>query len=82
MDVDLAAAFEQETGCALHAREILGMTMLVPEDDRFGAFGLVFGDAPQVVFRVKSYGRVHLVVWRADEKKLDKALRKISDLVQ
>ena len=77
MDVDLAAAFEQETGLALHAREVLGVTMLVPEDDRLGAFGLVVGEAPQVVFRVKSYGRVHLVVWRADEKKLDKVLRKI-----
>jgi hypothetical protein len=77
MDVDLAAAFEHETGCALHAREILGLTMLVPADDRFGAFGLVVGEAPQVVFPVKSYGRVHLVIWRADEKRLDKALRRI-----
>ena len=77
MGVDLAAAFEQETGCALHAREVLGVTMLVPVDDRLGAFGLVVGEAPQVVFRVKSYGSVHLVVWRADEKKLDKVLRRI-----
>ena len=52
MDVDLAAAFEQETGCV--------------------------GEAPQVVFRVKSYGDVQLVVWRADEKKLDEVLRRIS----
>jgi hypothetical protein len=75
--VDLAAAFEQETGCALHAREVGGVTMLVPEDGRFGAFGIVVGEAPEVVFRVKSYGRVHLVVWHADEPKLDATLRRI-----
>jgi hypothetical protein len=78
MDVDLAAAFEQETGCALRAREILGLTMLVPEDDRFGAFGLVIGTKPDVVFPVRSYGNVHLVAWKADVKKLDKALRRLN----
>ena len=78
MDVDLAAAFEHETGIALRSREILGLTMLVPEDDRFGAFGLVVGAKPDVVFPVRSYGSVHLIVWRADEKKLDKALRRLN----
>jgi hypothetical protein len=78
MNVDLADAFEHETGIALEERELLGMRMLVPTDDRHGAFGLVVGDVPQVVFRVRSYGNVHLVVWRADEKKLDKVLRRIT----
>jgi hypothetical protein len=78
MDVDLAGAFEQETGCALQAGEIAGLKMLVPEDDRFGAFGLVVGAKPAVAFPVRSYGHVHLIVWGADEKKLDKVLRRIS----
>jgi hypothetical protein len=78
MDVDLAAAFEQETGCALEERELLGMRMLVPVDERYGAFGLVVGAKPDVVFPVRSYGTVHLIVWRADEKKLDKALRRLN----
>ena len=33
---DLAVAFERETGCALRERELLGRSMLIPEDDRFG----------------------------------------------
>lgn len=75
-----AEAFERETGCALEARELLGVRMLVPVDDRLGAFGIVLGPAPQVVFETRSYGeRVHLVLWGgANEKKLDRALRRIS----
>jgi hypothetical protein len=78
MDVDLAAAFEQETGVALQERELLGIRMLVPVDERYGAFGLVVGAKPEVVFPVRSYGSVHLIVWRADEEKLDKALRRLN----
>ena len=77
----LAEAFERETGVALEERELLGVPMLVPVDDKLGAFGIVVGRVPQVVFRVRSYGEnLHLVVWRADEKKLDRVLRRISAL--
>lgn len=76
----LAEAFERETGCPLEERELLGLRMLVPVDERYGAFGLVVGARPDVVFPVRSYGSVHLVVWKADEKKLDRALRRL-DLV-
>ena len=74
-----AEAFEQETGIALEERELLGVRMLVPVDDGLGAFGIVVGPPPQVVFKTRSYGeRVHLVLWGgASEKKLDKALRRI-----
>jgi hypothetical protein len=78
MDVDLAAAFERETGIALQQRELLGLPMLVPTDERYGAFGLVVGPRPDVVFPVRSYGTVHLIVWKADEKKLDRALRRLA----
>ena len=74
--MDLAAAFERETGIALQERELLGVRMLVPVDERCGAFGLVVGAAPpEVVFPVRSYGSVHLIVWAADVKKLDKAMQ-------
>ena len=75
---DIAAAFLRETGITLEEREVLGTRMLVPTDDRYGAFGLVVGPKPEAVFKVRSYGSVHLIVWKANEKKLDKALRKIS----
>jgi hypothetical protein len=78
MDVDLAAAFEQETGIALREGTLGSLTVLMPDDDRFGAFALVLGRRPEVVFPVKSYGGVHAIIWRADEKKLDKALKKIT----
>jgi hypothetical protein len=73
-----AEAFERETGCALEERELLGVRMLVPVDDRLGAFGIVLGPAPQVVFKTRSYGeRVHLVLWGgAKEKRLDRAVRR------
>jgi hypothetical protein len=75
-----AEAFERETGVALEARELLGVHMLVPVDDRFGAFGIVVGPAPATVFKIRSYGeRVHLVLWGgAKEKQLDKALRRLT----
>ena len=53
--MDLAAAFERETGCALQRRELLGLPMLVPVDERYGAFGIVVGARPDVVFDVRSY---------------------------
>ena len=72
-------AFEGETGVVLEERELLGVRMLVPADDRLGAFGIVLGSAPQTVFKTRSYGeRVHLVLWGgAKEKQLDRALRRI-----
>jgi hypothetical protein len=76
--VSFAADFERETGVALEEREVLGMRMLMPTDERLGAFGIVVGARPDVVFKVRSYGDVHLIVWRADEKKLDKALRRLN----
>jgi len=73
-------AFERETGCALEERELLGVRMLVPVDDRLGAFGIVLGPAPATVFKIRSYGeRVHLVLWGgAKEKQLDKALKRVT----
>jgi hypothetical protein len=76
--VTLAEAFERETGCALHERELFGRRVLVPADDRFGAFALVTGPAPQVAFRVRSYGGVHLVLLGGEERKLDRILRRLS----
>jgi hypothetical protein len=78
--VTIAEAFERETGIALEERELLGVRMFVPVDDRFGAFGIVIGAAPETVFKTRSYGeRVHLVLWGgAKEKQLDRALRRIS----
>ena len=75
----VAEAFERETGLALEERELLGVRMLVPVDDRLGAFGIIVGDKPPTVFKTRSYGeRVHLVLWGgANEKKLDRALRRI-----
>jgi hypothetical protein len=75
--VTFADDFERETGVALEEREMLGVTMLVPADERLGAFAIVLGERPEVVFTVRSYGDVHLIVWRADEKKLDAALRRL-----
>ena len=75
----LAEAFERETGCPLEERDLFGTPMLVPVDDRLGSFGIVVGEKPEVVFSVRSYGSsVHLVVWGANEKKLDRALRRIT----
>jgi len=73
-------AFERETGLRLEERELLGVRVLVPVDDRLGAFGIVLGPPPATVFKVRSYGeRVHLVLWGgAKERQLDKALRRIS----
>jgi hypothetical protein len=77
--VTFAEAFERETGLPLEERELLGVRMLVPVDDRLGAFGIIVGAAPETVFRTRSYGGVHLVLWAgAHEKKLDGALRRIS----
>jgi hypothetical protein len=78
--VTVAEALERELGCRFEERALLGTTMLVPTDERLGAFGIIFGDKPDGVFRVRSYGeRVHLVLWGgANEKKLDKALRRIT----
>jgi len=78
--VTVAEAFERETGVALEERQLLGVTMLVPKDDRLGAFGIVVGAAPDTVFRTRSYvERIHLVLWGgAKEKKLDRALRRVS----
>jgi hypothetical protein len=75
-----AEAFEHETGIALEERDLMGVHMLVPVDDRLGAFGIVLGPAPATVFATRSYGeRVHLVLWGgANQKQLDKALRRIS----
>ena len=74
-----AEAFEAETGVALEERDLLGVHMLVPVDDRLGAFGIVLGPAPATVFETSSYGeRVHLVLWGgAKQKQIDKALRRI-----
>ena len=72
-------AFERETGVALEEHDLLGVHMLVPVDDRLGAFGIVLGPEPATVFTTRSYGeRVHLVLWgAAKHKELDKALRRI-----
>jgi hypothetical protein len=77
--VTLAEMLERELGCAFEERALLGTTMLVPTDGKLGAFGIIVGERPTGVFRVRSYGdRVHLVLWgAANEKKLDKALRKL-----
>ena len=75
--MSFAEEFGRETGVALEEREVLGVRMLMPADERLGAFGIVLGARPDVVFKVRTYGDVHLIVWRADEKKLDKALRRI-----
>jgi len=77
--VTFAEAFQHETGCALEERELLGVGMFLPVDDRLGAFGIVLGPPPQVVFETRSYGEgVHLVLWGgAEEKQLDRALRRI-----
>jgi hypothetical protein len=81
MPVDLADAFERETGVALHEREVFGMTVLVPADDRFGAFGILVGrhDSPSFPFRTRAYGRgVELVLYgKVKEKQLDAVLRRI-----
>jgi hypothetical protein len=77
--VTFAEAFERETGCALEERELLGVTMLVPTDDRLGAFGIVLGPHPSTVFETRSYGEhVHLVLWSgAKERQLDRALHRV-----
>ena len=79
---DLAVAFERETGCALRERELLGRSMLIPEDDRFGSFGIVVGtldDSVPLQFKTRTYGNnVLLVLWgKAKERQLDAALKKI-----
>jgi hypothetical protein len=78
--VTFAEAFAAETGVALEEREVLGVRMLVPADDRLGAFGIVLGPPPRTVFRTRSYGeRVHLVLWGgAQERRLDRVLRRIA----
>jgi hypothetical protein len=79
--VDLAEAFERETGCALHERELDGLRVLVPDDDRFGAFGILVGrpETTHFQFRTRPYGRgVELVLYgKANEKELDAVLRRI-----
>jgi hypothetical protein len=75
---DVARRFEAETGVALQPNELLGTTILMPADDSLGSFGIVVGDARDVVFPVHSYADdVHLIVWSAKQKKLDAALKKI-----
>ncbi len=75
-----AEAFERETGCALAERELLGVRMLVPVDERLGAFGIVLGPPALPVCKTRSDGgRAHLVLWGgAKERRLDRALRRIS----
>ena len=79
---DLAAAFLKETGCRLHQRNLLGRSMLIPEDDRFGTFGIIVGpldDSIPLQFETRSYGNdVLLVFWgKAKEKQIDAALKRI-----
>ena len=75
---DLAAAFRRETGVALRAGKLGALDVLLPADDSYGSFALVVGPRPEVVFPVRSYGSVHAILWRADEKKLDAALRRLN----
>jgi hypothetical protein len=80
--VDLAEAFERETGCALHERELGGLRVLVPDDDRYGAFGILVGrpESMHFQFKTRAYGRgVELVLYgKAKEKELDALLRRIT----
>jgi hypothetical protein len=84
MAVDLADAFERETGIALHERELLGVQMLMPSDDRLGSFGIVVGRtaaaAANLQFATRAYpGGVELIWWGGKElKKVDAALRRIT----
>jgi hypothetical protein len=79
--VDLAEAFERETGCALQRRELFGMSVLVPADDRFGAFGILVGRRESPGFQVptRAYGAgVELVLYgKARVGELDAVLRRI-----
>jgi hypothetical protein len=81
MAVDLAAAFERETGCPLHERQVLGMRALVPADDRFGNFALLVERSfnPSFAFPTRAYGRgVELVDYGgASVSELDAVLRRI-----
>ena len=57
--------------------------MLVPADDRFGAFGILVGrrqDTPYFQFETRSYGGgVELVLYgKARVRELDAALRRIT----
>jgi hypothetical protein len=78
--VTFAESFEREAGVGLEERQVLGVTMLVPADDRLGAFAIVVGPKPKTVFETRSYGaRLHLLLWGgADEKQLDRVLRRVS----
>jgi hypothetical protein len=77
--MSFAEDFRRETGVTLEERDVLGVRMLVPVDERLGAFAIVLGPRPEVVFTIRSYGEsVHLVVWRADERALDRALRRLT----
>jgi len=80
---ELAAAFERETGCALQLRDVLGMRMLLPVDDRFGTFGILVGRRaalPHFQFKTRAYGGgVELVLYgKARERELDKVLKRIT----
>jgi hypothetical protein len=80
---ELAAAFERETGCPLQERDVLGMRMLLPADDRFGSFGILVGrraDAPHFQFETRAYGGgVELVLYgKARVKQLDKVLKRLT----
>lgn len=80
---ELAAAFERETGVALQVRDVLGMRMLLPADDRFGSFGILVGRQtalPHFQFETRAYGGgVELVLYgKARVRELDKVLRRIT----
>jgi hypothetical protein len=78
---ELAAAFERETGCALHVRELGDLTMLLPDDDRFGNFGILVGRRATANFRfeTRAYGGVELVLYgSAQVRELDAVLRRIT----
>jgi len=79
---DLAAAFLKETGCPLRQRNLLGRSMLIPEDDRLGSFGIIVGaldDSIPLQFKTRGYGNdVLLVLWgKAKEKEIDAVLERI-----
>jgi hypothetical protein len=63
-------------------RELGGLTMLVPADDRFGSFGILVGrrETPYFQFETHAYGGgVELVLYgKARLRELDAVLRRIT----
>jgi len=80
--VDLADAFLRETGVALEERTFAGMKVLMPVDDRLGAFGILVGRkwSPDFAWPTRDYGNgVELVLYgKAKLEELDAVLRKIT----